>query len=152
MPKEVEVVRTTQPARRHRAQMMALDRKIRNELPPVELEYEHFFAHGTYTRVMHVPAGTVLTGRIHKHSCINILVKGHMQVATPDGPMEVKAPAYFVSEPGVQKAGYAFEDSIWINVVPNEEGETDLEALEDKTTYASYAELEYDQQLKLEDK
>lgn len=149
MSKEVEVVRTAQVA--HRASMEALDHAIRTQLDPVELEYEHLFAHGTYTRVMHVPAGTVLTGKIHKHSCINILVKGHMQVATPDGPIEVKAPAYFVSEAGVQKAGYAFEDSIWINVVPNADDEQDLDVIEDRVTYESYAALDHDQQLKLEE-
>jgi hypothetical protein len=139
----------------YRDKMEVLDRTIREELPPVAFEYEHLFAHGTYTRVMSIDVEpgtvTVITGKIHKESCINILVKGHMQVATPDGTKDIHAPAWFVSEPGVQKAAVVFEPSVWINVVPNEDNAEDVELIEHRVTYESYEALEHDLQLKLEE-
>ena len=136
----------------HRAKMMALENAIKRDLPLVELECEHIFAHGTYTRVLHIPKGTVLTGHIHRHSCINIVSKGKIVVATDDGDKELTAPAHFVSSPGVKKAGYALEDTIWINVLPNFDEERDIELIEERALYVQgYEQLEHEQQLKLEE-
>jgi len=139
----------------HAKKMQVLDQKIKEELPPVPFEYDHLFAHGTYTRVMKIDVApgtcTVITGKIHKESCINILVEGHMTVATPAGPKELHAPAWFVSEAGVQKAAVVHEPSVWINVVPNEDDGEDVELIENRVTYESYEALEADLQLKLEE-
>lgn len=93
------------------------------------VRYEHMFAEGTYTRVMHVPAGTVVTGEIHRHSCINIMVKGRMVVSTAQGNREISAPYYGVSGAGEKKAGCALEDTIWINVFPWTGQRDDLDAI-----------------------
>lgn len=97
--------------------VFALEEAILAE-PQIELETEHFFAHGTYTRVLHLPKDTVLTGKIHRHSCINILAKGKMMVVTAESEYEIEAPFTFVSGAGVKKAGYVIEDAVWINVHP----------------------------------
>lgn len=106
---------------------MLEDELIQHE--QVEMEVRHHFAHGTYARELHIPKGTVLTGKIHRHSCINILSKGKIKVVTDEGFYELEAPHTFVSGPDVKKAGYALEDSIWINVHPWD-GEADLEQIE----------------------
>ena len=54
-------------------------------MPQVECEVFHHFAEGTYTRELHIPAGTTLVGKIHLHSTINILAKGRIAVVTDDG-------------------------------------------------------------------
>lgn len=125
----------------HRERMQSLESAIRNELEPVELETNHYFAHGTYTREMLIPAGTVLTGKIHRHSCINIVAKGKICVVTDEGDKEIEAPHVFVSGAGVKKAGYALEDTIWLNVHPWD-GEQDLAKIEAAVIAPSYEALE----------
>lgn len=130
----------------HREKMNSLEKSIYEELDRVELEEKHYFAQGTYTRELHIPEGTVLTGKIHKHSCINILSKGKIKVVTDEGTYDIEAPYTFVSGPGVKKAGFALEDSVWINVHPWN-GEDDLEELERRVIIPSYEALESEMRL-----
>ena len=125
----------------HRKKMEDLEAAMLSELPCVEFETKHYFAEGTYTRELYLPKGSVLTGKIHRHSCINILTKGRMKVVTDEGEYEISAPYTFVSGPGVKKAGYALEDSIWINVHPWD-GPEDLELIEEAVIVPSYEALE----------
>ena len=125
----------------HRQKMEMLEASILDELEQIELHVEHYFAHGTYTRELYLPQGAVLTGKIHRHSCINMLTKGKMRVVTDEGEYDIEAPYTFVSGSGVKKAGYAIEDSIWINVHPWD-GEADLEQLEQQVIIPSYEALE----------
>lgn len=136
----------------HRSKMATLEDAILRDLPPAELVEKHYFAYGTYTRELHIPAGTVLTGKIHRESCINILSKGAMRVVTDEGEYDIEAPHTFVSGPGVKKAGYALEDSIWINVHPwdGEPNEEALEAIEDAVIVPSYEVLDHEQQERIE--
>lgn len=130
----------------HKAKMEALEASLKAEFPPLELKTEHLFSHGTYTRVLHIPAGTVLTGKIHRHSCINIITQGKMRVVTDEGEYDIQAPHHFVSGPGVKKAGYALEDTIWINVHPWN-GTDDLEQIEHEVIIPSYDALENEVEL-----
>lgn len=100
----------------YRAKMEALERSIREELEPVECEVRHHFAYGTYTRELFIPKGVVLTGHIHRNSCINIISKGKILAISDEGEYEIEAPHTFVSGPFVKKAGYTLEDTVWINV------------------------------------
>ena len=47
-------------------------------LPQTYMPVTHRFSRGVYARELFIPAGTVLTGRIHKYSQINILLRGDM--------------------------------------------------------------------------
>lgn len=104
----------------HIAKLLELEAAImeRGDCLDEVVRYEHFFAEGTYTRVMHIPAGAVVTGEIHRASCINIMPQGHLRVSTSEGDREITAPFYGVSAAGEKKAVYALADSIWINVFP----------------------------------
>lgn len=134
--------------RQHRAKMEALEASIVAELVPVEMDTRHHFAHGVYTRELRLPAGTVVTGAIHRHSCTNIVAHGEGKVVTDEGTHFFKAPHIFVSGPGVKKAVYCITDIIWLNVHPWE-GEPDLEAIEREVIIPSYEALEHEQQLAL---
>lgn len=125
----------------YREKIGALTAAIAENLPPVELETKHYFAHGTYTRELFIPAGTVVVGKIHRHSCINIMTKGRLQIMTDDGSIELRAPYVGVSDAGVQKAAYALEDSTWLNVHPWF-GDPDLEQIEREVIAPSYEALE----------
>lgn len=110
---------TTTPAQlTHLAKLLQLEAEILEHGEQIELRTEHFFAHGTYTRVLHIPAGVVVTGEIHRHSCVNIMPKGKLRLSCSEGERELTAPFIGVSGAGEKKAVYAIEDSIWVNVFP----------------------------------
>lgn len=112
-----------------REALRALEGEIR-KLPAVDCPVTHHFADGIYGREMHIPAGTVLTGKVHRFSTLNLLIQGEITVTTPDGMKRISAPAVFVSEPGTKKAGYAHTDVTWVNVHPTKL--RDLASIEEK--------------------
>lgn len=88
----------------------------------------HYFAPGIYCRELTIPAGAVLTGKIHRTAHINIVSKGKILVRTEEGCMRIEAPYAFVAQPGTKRAGLAIEETIWTTVHASEE--TDLDKLE----------------------
>lgn len=88
----------------------------------------HRFAPGVYLREIHMPADTVVIGKVHKTEHFNILVKGACLIVHQDGTREeLRAPMTFVSKAGVQKVLYILEDMIWQTVHVTQE--TDMEKL-----------------------
>ena len=121
--------------------MQELEASIVRDLEPIELEVKHYFAHGTYTRELYIPAGTVLTGEIHRYSTVNIISKGKIIAISDTGTHDIEAPHTFVTGAGVKKAGYAIEDTVWINVMPWE-GEEDVDKIKALFTVPNYEALE----------
>lgn len=119
----------SQVALSHKEKMAKLESAMKETGLQIDLEPKHYFAHGTYTRELFLPAGTILTGKIHRHSCINIISQGKILVVTDEGEYEITAPHTFVSGAGVKKAGCVLEDTIWINVHPWS-GKQDLALIE----------------------
>ena len=100
----------------------------------------HFFAPGIYARMLFIPAGGVVVGKIHKHTTMNIICKGKIAVSTEAGRVFFEGPCVVNSDPGIQKAGYAVEDTWWINI--HATNETDLEKIEDQFIAKDHEELE----------
>ena len=109
-------------------QMINYPERILENGHHIELEVKHHFAPGIYARELFIPAGTLLTGKVHKTEHLNILVKGRIEISNMGESREMIAPQTFVSPPGTKRAGYAHEDTIWITIHATEE--TDLEKLE----------------------
>lgn len=109
-------------------------------LPQTEMPVAHYFSRGVYARELFIPAGTVLTGRIHKHSQINILLYGEISVLTESGIVRLKAPCVFESPAGAKRAGYAHSDTAWLTICGT--NTTDPDALVDELTTRTYAEYE----------
>jgi len=107
----------------------------------IELETIHHFAAGLYARELRIPAGVLLTGKIHKTEHLNILAKGRIEISNMGESRLMAAPLIFVSPPGTKRAGYAHEDSVWITIHPTEE--TDMEKLEQDLVTTSFDEIEY---------
>lgn len=99
-------------------------------LPPSPLRTEHFFAKGVYVRQLWIPAGTFLTGKLHKTEHISICAMGEISVLTPDGMKRVSAPYTIVCPAGTKRAAYAHTDTLWINVHPNPDDIQDVDAIE----------------------
>lgn len=99
------------------------------QMPAVVLMTDHLFGHKCYARILHIPAGTALTGKPHRFRTINVLLKGKIEVAANDEPPRLlEAPAIFVAEAGARRAGLVHEDCVWVNIHGTEE--TDVERIE----------------------
>lgn len=110
-----------------RQQISALEQELR-KFPAAEIRTENTFGPGFYARTIHLPADTVLTGKVHATEHIFVLSKGELLVVTEDGRQHLKAPCQFVCRPGLKRAGYALTDVVCTNV--HITTETDLEKLE----------------------
>ena len=123
-----------------RQKIVALENTLMQE-EQIEIETKHTFANGVYAREMIAPKDVILTGKIHRYPCINIVAKGKFLIVTEEGEYEAEAPYTFVSGAGVKKAMCALEDSVFITVHPWE-GEEDLDAIENHFTVPSFEALE----------
>jgi len=98
---------------------------------------KHSFAPGVYVREIFIPKGSMLTGKIHRHSHPNFLMQGEVIVVTEFGGREhLKAPKSMISKAGTKRAIYAIEDTIWITVHVTEE--TDLKKIEEYVIAPTY--------------
>jgi len=111
-------------------QIRALEHEIA-KLPAVETPLTHHFADGVYGREMFIPAGTVITGKIHRTATLNILLSGELHITGEGGEVKrITAPQVFVTEPGTKKVCYAHTDARFMNVHPTKL--RDLSAIEAK--------------------
>ena len=115
-----------------------LEKEI-NNLPQSECPVRHFFAPGMFAREMTIPAGTVLTGAVHKTEHLNIISKGRIKVMTEEGMVEICAPHTMISKPGIKRAGYAIEETVWTTIHATEE--TDIDKLVEELTTSKNSEL-----------
>jgi hypothetical protein len=110
-------------------QIMALEARIK-EYPQHEFQTRHYFADGIYVREILIPAGVMLTGKIHKTAHVNIVSQGELLVWTEQGMKRIRAPYTFVSQPGTKRVGWAVSDTIWSTIHPNLDSTQDLAELE----------------------
>lgn len=101
---------------------------LMKDMPQLELKVVHYFSKGVYARELHIPAGTVLVGEIHKFRNLNILSCGRIQVSTEDGIIEVEAPFTVVSPAGTKRIARALTDCVWTTIHGTDE--TDLNSIE----------------------
>ena len=96
----------------------------------------------TYARQMFIPKGTLIIGKIHRHSHLNFILKGKVKVSTEFGSKELIAPCSFVSEVGLKRAVLAEEDTIWVTVhLTKFTSEQDLDKMEDELIAPSYDDM-----------
>lgn len=117
------------------------------KLPQEAMPVKHHFAQGVYARELHIRKGVVLVGRVHLHSQVNIVSKGDISVLTETGVVRFKAGDAFVSPPGVKRAGYAHEDTIWTTILGTDL--TDHEEIINTLTAVDYDGYEAMAQLEL---
>ncbi len=100
-----------------------------------KLPLTHHICNGVYARELFIPAGTILTGRIHKTKHISIIQQGDISVMTEEGMKRIQGPAVIQSEKGMKRAGYTHADTIWITIHPTEL--TDIDEIENSLFYDS---------------
>lgn len=130
-----------------RSKILELESKIA-DLPDAFLgdsdicPLKHSFAGGIYMREIFIPAGTLLTGKIHRHDHPNVLLVGEVSVVTESGGVELlKAPIAIISPSKTKRALYTHTDCRWITF-HNVGEERDLQKIESMIIAKSYAELE----------
>ncbi len=121
-PVELSAPRWAAPSR---AKVFAIEEKML-EMRQVELRVEHYYSPGVYARELHIPAGILLTGRVHKYENMNILSQGEMSVSTEDGMKRIKAPCTVVSPPGTKRIALAHTDCVWTTILGTHETDPDV--------------------------
>jgi hypothetical protein len=120
-----------------KAQVFALEAALQ-ALPQVEIVPEMFYGHKSVARVVRIPAGTTLTGHIHKYPQINIAV-GDISVTTDTGVQRLTGFNIVESPAGTKRAGHAHADTIWVTI--HGSTATDVETLEAEMIAHSEAEF-----------
>lgn len=115
------------------------------QMPQVELPIEHYHIDGVYARSMFIPAGTLLTGKIHNFESIAILAKGTIRITNGTESYVISEGHIMVDQPGVKRLGYAETDVVFITV--HRTDNTEIEAIEDELVSATFE--DYKQQLLL---
>lgn len=134
-----------QPKTVQRTQILALEASIRvrnadYNLAEPDCPLKHHFAPGVYGREILLPKDSLVVGKIHKHAHLNMIMQGHVSVATEDGVHEYFGPTVLVSKPGTKRVVYAHEDTIWVTVhLTNSQ---DLAVIEDEIIAKTYDEYD----------
>jgi len=92
----------------------------------IETKVTHEFKDGMYIRTMYMPKDTITVGKIHLVSGANFVTKGDITVLTEHGVQRLQKGFIGVSRAGIQKVGWAHEDTVFVNVFV-----TDLTNIED---------------------
>lgn len=99
-----------------RALAYAFEAQLR-ALPPADMPVTEYFSHGVYARELFIPAGTALTGKVHKFDNLNILLEGEIAVMTADGTVKRLGPGFVeVAPPGMKRVAVAITDTRWMTV------------------------------------
>ena len=116
----------------------------------IEIPLDHFFAKGIYMRQMNCPKDTLLTGKIHKHDHLCVLLQGEVSVVDVTGESQrISAPKTWLSKAGAKRAIYCHTDVIWatVHATAGITDEQDPEKLESLLVSDSYREYEYERLL-----
>ena len=101
---------------------------VMRDMEQLELETIHHFAPGVYARELRVPAGSVITGAVHRTEHLNICAVGHLTVVNGDDKRDIRGPYIFTSPPGTKRAAVVHEDTVWITI--HATNETNIDKLE----------------------
>lgn len=101
------------------------------KFPQVDIKVTHRFLDGMYAREVYMLKGTLLTSKTHKTENLSIISKGKvLEISENSQVRELSAPYTMVSPPGMKRALYIIEDTVWTTVHKNIENIDDLEKLE----------------------
>jgi hypothetical protein len=119
--------------------IMEVERQLLT-MEQVECPVTHYHIDGVYCRSMFIPAGTLLTGKIHNKENISILAQGTIRITNGETSKFVGAPYIMVDKPGIKRMGYAETDCTFINVMRSDL--TDIAELERELVSDTFEEYE----------
>lgn len=77
-----------------------------------ELPVKHYLWDGHYARSLFIPAGILLTGKVHTHPGIFFLDYGDLSVMNDERMIRISGPASYKYQAGIKRAGYAHTDCL----------------------------------------
>ena len=89
-------------------------------LPQGEFPVTECRIDGVYARSMFIPAGSILTGKIHNGESISILAQGTIKICDGEKSFEISAPHTAISPAGIKRLGFAVTDCTFISIHPLE--------------------------------
>lgn len=97
-------------------------------------EYKHEFFPGLYVRTIFMPAGSLLTSKIHKTRHPFVVLEGQALMWGADsGAQHIMAPYRGATEPGTRRILYILEGCVWSTFHPITEDEFEnLEKIEER--------------------
>ena len=96
---------------------------------PVTCPLVHSFTPGIYIRQIFIPAGCVITSRVHKTEHHFILLRGVIAVKSDSEDVIYRAPHVGITQRGTRRALVAIEDTVWATVHANPDDITDPDML-----------------------
>lgn len=136
----MQSLQTVDTRREHILRLQRALQGAPDSVGPEAFVTRHHFADGSYGREIELPAGSLVVGKIHRHSHVNVVSKGRCLVATDEGVHEITAPYTFVSSPGTKRVVLALEDTVWTTC--HTTNETELDRIEADVIAPDYAALE----------
>lgn len=104
-----------------------------SDLPQLDIQTTHRFLEGMYSREVMMPKGSIVTSKTHNVENLTIISKGRcIEVTKEHGRRLIEAPCTMISPPGVKRALYMLEDTVWTTVHHNPTNTQDLNELEQK--------------------
>jgi hypothetical protein len=96
---------------------------------PVECPLKHTFTKGLYSRMIFMPAGSLLTSKIHKTEHQFVVLKGKLEVSIDGQKSElIVAPYHGITKAGTRRLLFIHEDTVWqtfhaTDIMPKDESE-----------------------------
>jgi len=110
-----------------------------SSLPPSDFPLVHKFPPGLYVREITMPAGAIITSRIHKYESPFIISKGRVMVVSEnEGTVIYDAPHSGITKPETRRLLVVLEDSVWTTFHANPENITDVDTVTDMFTYQKH--------------
>lgn len=99
----------------------------------IDCPLTHRFTNGMYIREIFMPAGSLVTSKIHKTEHPYTISKGKVAVSI-DGKdwEELSAPYTGITKPGTRRILYILEDCVWTTYHLNPENCTNVNDIEDR--------------------
>lgn len=111
-----------------------LIKKFENKLknaPSLDIKTTHRFLDGIYSREVFMPKGSIVISKTHNLENLTIISRGKCIELTEEFSRRIiEAPYTLISPPGVKRALYMLEDTVWITIHHNPSNTKDLDELE----------------------
>jgi len=116
------------------AAMLLIDRVeeeiVKTGAPLLDFPVTHRFTPGLYIREIFMPAGSLLTSKIHNTEHPYVISKGKVSVWTgSEGVVTLEAPHTGVTKPGTRRVLFIHEDTTWVTFHVNPDDCADVEAI-----------------------
>jgi|SRR6478736_567170 len=108
-----------------------LEAVMLNNFPVIDCPVTNRFTDGMYVREIFMPAGALITSKIHKTQHQYFILQGKAIVWIDGVEQVLEAPYIGVTEPGTRRVLYIVSDCIWATSHPNPDNET-LEQIEER--------------------